>query len=551
MQCEYPDAPPNLTDLSQKVLNLYGTLRELERDFLQRYAQSNEQESDPLLGTKRGRDGLEDDAPGTEGLTEPQPKRIKSEPEWATTLTDAGSWSMYLSDQGGLAVDAVVRTFPEMTLFLRDFSQQIQSDDMDCPFDWEAEDQADDELDEDEYLVRIPVASIHHLLADVQKTEAPRTPSDRNISDKDLKSRVLSRHDAMRAYVNAFYDQIESKNVAIHILELARHIKSYIFEGDGKTSPMYWICLCSVYATAVTFEHQALQGDCVEYAKRLMMEEMQHNDFDEHPMAACIVLLSAWILGANTKILHMATRICCFNLHRDQHVREWQTIAASLLYYDTYASFFTEAHTTYGIGEAENWLESYANQLCDPQTAEPGATSAVLLKTQASCFLRQVLKLFYVRDASMVSSFRKVDVDHVLILVRDIETWEHRLPHWAQWDTHVDNVLCQRERFRLHLLHGITKILLYRPFCSVHNDTQQDEEEPEQTHTRTTFFDMSIATAERLITCIEGTLYTEWTVTATRLVDELFQRVRHTFGCDEDLMEQINALQACLDCNKD
>ncbi|KAI9467937.1 hypothetical protein BDB00DRAFT_880433 [Zychaea mexicana] len=193
--CEYPDAPPNLTDLSQKVLSLYDTLRELEDKFMLQYAVQEQEQTEQLAraGEKRRRRSSSgysnpksppDDLPSIETLTllnpakrsrqhslqrslkeehmqppEYEEQEQEDDPSFIAQKSLPGNWSMSLTSDG-LSLHAVARNMIEFSTFAKDFSHQLRNNDPENKLtkSWEwyeeetiAEDE-DDPLDEDEYL---------------------------------------------------------------------------------------------------------------------------------------------------------------------------------------------------------------------------------------------------------------------------------------------------------------------------------------------------------------------------------------------------------------
>ncbi|KAI8074840.1 hypothetical protein BC940DRAFT_286757 [Gongronella butleri] len=249
----------------------------------------------------------------------------------------------------------------------------------------------------------------------------------------------------------------------------------------------------------------------------------------------------------------------------------------------------------------------------------PSGPHLVQLHAQAMAFLAQVQALFYVHEPSAMvmdkdgihkrlhtpmatndnendndaafmqdtipsfqTKMRKVDVDEVLTLVRDLETWEQQLPIWAAWkdvspsststlsssppaivivdandDTIKKEILennhtahpSKKQRkddkdapssplsplvIQLHVTLNVVKILLFRPFCCTG---------PEQTYTKTTFLDLSLHAASRLAACVQHTnIDPAWRHAAHQLIWDVVDRVKTTFDSDTDIQAQLHAL---------
>ncbi|RCH83571.1 hypothetical protein CU098_003806, partial [Rhizopus stolonifer] len=152
--CEYPDAPPNLSDLSQKVLTLYDSLRELEGEFLVKYMQNMDQVVEPASDTE-----------GEESLL------VALDTHEDITIEEPAGWSMSFGPSG-LCLQAVTRNLYEYRKFIQTLSQQLARDfgpDY-LPKKWDpdaegyGEEFEQEELDEDEYLLTVPISSLMTLL---------------------------------------------------------------------------------------------------------------------------------------------------------------------------------------------------------------------------------------------------------------------------------------------------------------------------------------------------------------------------------------------------
>ncbi|KAI9270535.1 hypothetical protein BDA99DRAFT_602828 [Phascolomyces articulosus] len=674
--CEYPDAPPNLTDLSQKVLSLYDTLRELEDKFMLQYtAQEQEQTEMARTGEKRRRrqssstsssnpKSPPDDMPSIETLSllNPiikRPRRQQQQNEQGeqdqqqqqVATLPPGNWSMSLTSNG-LSLHAVARNMIEFSTFAKDFSHQLRNNDPENKLtkSWEwyeeetVEDEDEDPLDEDEYLVKVPVYSLPSLLGHqgnndnfVHNTNTTATikslndniynENDEDDDDTPYKNRIQPILDDIISYLRQTYDVLSMDEYPIHlyhITTLLQQLQPFIpFDQKLTTSsqlqPIQLICTITGYAASIQLltsykesSHSTeLVEDCINYATMMLIELVfqRQKDMNPLPIVACAALL-AWM--GKSDMAHLATRALCGSDDWDEDNEQWQLLAASLLYYEVYSTTFScvrsKRKTHYEIGEAESWLLQSAKRLIQQQpssSSEESPTpssyyyaSSLGLETELVCLLKQVFALFYDKERNgngsnnNGNSIRKVDVDDVLKIVRNIEEWEHQLPKWTQWTTSKtdtmthdnikdinDNSTCSlsarwsKLKMHIHLIHNIVKILLFRPFsiepfghqrqqqqghCTGHGEgggQEDDSNELLQTHTRTTFLDLSLAAADRATRCINHlqdknrkmeSTDDEWIQAGYHLTQDVIRRVKDAFPCDDELLITVQEIQSRL-----
>lgn len=554
IQCEYPDAPPNLSDLSQKVLGLYDTLRKLEDTFVTQYGSNLRDNNDQEPTGDHNSSRASSEMPSIETLSIHQPaKRLKTTAtSSSTSIIDEGAlpgnWSMTLTSEG-LTLHAVTRNMIEFTSFAKDFSQQLQYNNQTDTKLWEwfddepVDDDDDEPLDEDEYLVTVPVYATASLLRD----SSVSIHLEDTISINDSLYENISPHVSnMITHLRLVYDSLDNGSFSInhtHIATLLLHMRHYIsFDAHAPIPQLPRFCLCTAYAaSAIYLKHAAdtssLVDDCVIYASGLLVDLVLQRQTESDPIVIGAILLTSL---QRPRMIHLAARALCASSDWDHKEEKWQQLAALVLYFEAYSSAFYEWQD---IGEARNWLLQAASRL---STSKVKSFAALGLEAQLMCFLKQVFTLFYCQESDdNTASTRKVDVDDVLNLVRDIEVWEHKLPEWMQWSSaHKD--LDERSlilKMHIHMIHNIVKILLFRPF-SIPTDHDNDEL---QTYTRTTFLDLSMASVDRLTTCLDYSKSdNDWSRAGRRLGRDVVYRVQQTFPCDEELMHKLEEINKQL-----
>ncbi|KAI7849097.1 hypothetical protein BDC45DRAFT_521544 [Circinella umbellata] len=285
-----------------------------------------------------------------------------------------------------------------------------------------------------------------------------------------------------------------------------------------------------------------------------------------------------------SEMAHLATRTMYGSDDWDETNDQWRHLAASLLYHQVYSMAFSSSCNKKShyeiIGEAEIWLLRSAKQLSQQKQTEKTNTSSPLhyfygttlgLETELVCLLKQVFGLFYdMENQNENKKIRKVDVDDVLKLVQNIEEWEHALPKWVQWSTSFNSTETRwlKLKMHIHLIHNIVKILLFRPFSiepfqqegghekmgdGLEDQVQLNGNDLLQTHTRTTFLDLSLAAADRATLCIrhlhDNTNHKmdnnedAWVRAGDCLAKDVIRRVKEAFPCDDELFIIIQGIE--------
>ncbi|KAI9313303.1 hypothetical protein BX666DRAFT_766243 [Dichotomocladium elegans] len=603
--CEYPDAPPNLSDLSQKVLGLYDTLRELENKFILQYALNVQQGEDANCESEAAATAAAipmlrplDDAliPGTSRAqqTEKQKEDSPSASEQCVLLDEKaqpGSWSMSLTSDG-LSLHAVARNIAEFTMFAKDFTQQLRyNNPTGIPvLDWyeddeEGDDEDEDPLDEDEYLVTVPSYPIKPLLGPSvhkEKICINANTTTTNATTEDILHHTLDASiEEMLNYLSPIYDVILSDTYPAHQLHAAMLLKHLhdaspflcqtpLELNDRNTR----FCILTAYAVSSTLLSSPLQArtsrrlpsatDCTNLAIDLLKDIMlQPSPQSSRAIAAGATLLG-WVTQSPELIRLAIQALCCEFYGYDSMDQSWQQLAALVLYVEAMICIFSgisndDERQTYRImsDDVKDWLLRAAGRLC----THPSMISAVLgLEAQLVCFLKQVYMLFYESQPTAIG-VRKIDVDDVLNLVRDIESWEQRLPCFAQWKAAEENDEGDERRtwlrLHIHIIHNCVKILLFRPFSTNmragRDDLDNSDHDALQTHTRTTFLDLSLASTDRLVLCL-GHLKEDadsndnnvWSRAAHCLARDVIDRARLAFPCDEELLKTLEVTEKQL-----
>lgn len=604
-----------MTDLSQKVLTLYDTLRELEGEFLVKYMQTMDEDMNDTISEKDG--DLDQQFPCLESdiatnyqvpsnqisQTENSNKRqklIKQEPEDISTEEPSG-WSMSLTPNG-LSIHAVTRNLSEFNEFAKTLSRQIMRDfgSNYLPKLWDPdaegyfEDSDDEELAEDEYLITVPVFSTSSLLFNV----APNLPDSifikQETPSRDVMRTLLNGADTLVTLIQSHFPHMIKhldmryrwleEDIACtaphHLAILMHQLKMYLPDyaptsHTSSTDSVVQVCILTAYVVSVTLLPPvpklifpplptSLWRDCAEYATMLLVEEvlLRGDQVNPYPVILCGILL-AWIdaeLASNEfkadTMVNISLRVLCASDWKTEEPA-WQILIAALLYLDVYsATFRFRRPQLRGEGSAELWKA--AIQMREPSRWDGSFREAgIVLEARLMSLLSKVVSLFYEVDEEISPlqgeneiNVRKIDVDEVLTLVRDVELWEHELPEWAKWNANLNETEHQSRiglKMHMHMIHNMVKILLFRPFST---DLYQ-QEESEQTFTTTTFLDLSTSSADRLSTCLcrihEYGFTGFWTRAASNLVRDVSKRVLKMFDKDQDIVNQLNIIQKRLE----
>lgn len=591
--------------MSQKVLTLYDTLRELEGEFLVKYINSiddREQINHPEFDTVETDPTLETnvDLPTDHSMLVNDRKRQKlllnQEPEEPISIEEPAGWSMSLTPHG-LSIQAVTRNLCEFNEFAKTLSRQLIRGfgPHYLPKHWDPdaegyfEDTDEEELDEDEYLVTVPVFSTCALLFNTSSNHTTLETTSRDTTTtvrtfpngSDTFTTLIQSHFShMQTHLQARYqwlEQTSDRSMPIglphHLVVLMQQLKMYIPMDalqnvqDHFQDPLVQTSLLTAYVVSVTLLPPvpdilcpplptSIWRECAEYATRLLMDLilMDGDQMAPYPTILCAVLL-AWIdaeLCTNKfkpdTMIHIALRVLC-SCDSQREEPAWQILVAALLYLDVYSATFRFRKPQLR-GQGFTGLWKAAVRLREPsQSCDSFREAGIVLEARLMSLLNKVISLFYQVDEERSPlqkqdefNVRKIDVDEVLTLVRDVELWEQDLPGWAKWHSKEEYVR-QGLKMHMHMIHNLVKILLFRPFSTDMNN--------EQTFTKTTFLDMSIASADRLVTCLchihEYGFTGFWARAAGNLVRDVSERVLKMFDEDKDIVNQLNIIQHRLE----
>ncbi|SAL97705.1 hypothetical protein [Absidia glauca] len=608
-QCEYPDAPPNLTDLSKKVLDLYDSLRDLEGELLYKYLQpssSQRQQTSYTAEQEQDNEALDEkiafalktesstpiasvsaplllpDTPHQGSQSPVVSEKDKPVSPLPHSLTQPGqpppkeiTWSMsYLAN--GVSIQTTTHTISEFVIFINKLTQDFGNTDPSLSACWELDDQGmdpaygdstyddEDELDEDAYLVTVPIFDISYFLQQpsaATKKSPPPPPAHSPILDASTLPALLQY---VYRTLNNNTDTSTTTNSAPsgtasgppppyhHVTLLLDQLKSFLpaqddFIPDSLTDPLTSLYIFTAYLTCTTFYNTTTPAtDYYTYTKALLID-LAFQIPPTYSVSLSILLLT-WIQVKRRQkdepddtclLLDLAWRMIPTTFWPPTTF-EAQLIGTALIYLNAFTLTFhppTTAHLDHDVGSAlrHQLLQSLPVALRN-DTNRP--LICMLLESQLMWFHHQVLGLFYTTTthknndaaaaAAAATPTRKVDVDEVLTLVRDLEQWEQHLPPWAMWPATP----------HLHLTLNMIKILLFRPFCIEFNQSGGVE----QTYTKTTFLDLSLHSADRLATCLTTSPRNCWTWAAHQMIWDVVTRVQTTFDYDPDIKVQLDAL---------
>ncbi|KAJ2959040.1 hypothetical protein NQZ79_g5443 [Umbelopsis isabellina] len=570
-QVQPRNAPPNLTDLSQTVLGLYDTLRHLEGEMLNQYIEERENTVKEEV--------TDDDSSSRDMALIPAGadaeiilSNTSNDDEFSNEKSDS-AWSLSFTHLG-LSLQAAVHNVLELETFLKDISGGIfRGFDVSSNEDTEHDSYSDEELDDSEYLVTIPICTFSELIKDVvHEPEMQSTNSDDDVTSNLSYLNLLVDNKAWKHNLSRIYPP--------HIVLLAESLEQFLSSADPNdmhdlstlnNSTLSFVNLCM---SALLCSTKDEVGDWTRISEQLaanatnMLLENTFHDIDPSewlPIIQSILLLGwyafvrrRWLTRARQLIVFAIRIFLIYQSQRNRPSREWQIAVMSLVYLDVLSSSCLNRLTLLDGDNISDISRHVLIKTSPPNTMDYVAES-LLIEFSSIRLLRQVIRTFYTVDEDDLKpdAVNKVDVDDVLNLVKDVEKWETDLPAWASFKAEEDakdsaaiddpdQRIKSACRLHAHALHEITKVLLFRPFCTDFQryENQNDNIEQDQTLTGTTFLDLSLQSALRIAKC-HKTLHSNDFVLAVAkvLVGDVIVRVRKTFESDEDVLSTIQIIE--------
>ncbi|KAG2182886.1 hypothetical protein INT44_005867 [Umbelopsis vinacea] len=580
-ECVYPDAPPNLTDLSQTVLSLYDTLRHLEGEMLNQYMEERENnvkkeaEDDDNMALISNRNAgpaeiiLSNTGMNNEAMDDEQGFEEKAASSWSLSFTHLG-----------LSLQAAVHNVLELENFLKDISGGIFRG-----FDVASADNSDhdsysddEELDDSEYLVTIPVCRFSNLVSNTLIDQEMDTDfGDEEPRFTNLPFNLFHEHTDWKRRIAQKYPP--------HVVLLVEALESFIVKdtraksdnagSDSTTSEFVYLAAATIiFASNDEGENPAderalAEQYCVSATNILFENTFSDIATNEWLPIIQAILVLGWYEFVSKRCLMRARQLVVFAIRvfliyqsqRNPPSREWQIAVMSLVYLDVLSSACMNRRTLLDGDNVANISRQLLVKTGSPDAPDYFAES-LYMEFQSIRLLRQVIRTFYAIDDNETKTdlVAKVDVDEVLNLVKDVEKWETDLPPWALFESDEElaslddelSTIKARCMLHAHALHNVVKVLLFRPFCT---DFQRYEDQTDgsddtrfdQTHTHTTFLDLSMESALKIARCYRVLSTDDFIlVIGKSLVEDVIVRVQRAFESDEDMMRSIKLLQNTL-----
>jgi hypothetical protein len=557
--------------LSQTVLGLYDTLKHLEGEMLNQYIEERENAVKEEV--------TDDDSSSRDMALIPAGadseiilSNTSNDDEFSDEKSDS-AWSLSFTHLG-LSLQAAVHNVLDLETFLKDISGGIfRGFDVSSNEDTEHDSYSDEELDDSEYLVTIPVCTFSQLIKDVVDEPVLQNTN----ADDDMTSDI--------SYMNLLTDNKDWKHdisqiYPPHIVLLAESLEQFLSVADPNhvhdlsplsNSTLSFVNLCM---SALLCSTKDQVGDWTRISEQLaanatnMLLENTFHDLEPSewlPIIESILLLGwyafvrrRWLTRARQLIVFAIRIFLIYQSQRNRPSREWQIAVMSLVYLDVLSSSSMNRRTLLDGDNISDISRHVLIKTSPPDTMDYIAES-LLIEFNSIRLLRQVIKNFYTVDDDELKpdAVNKVDVDDVLNLVKEVEKWETDLPAWASFETEKiaqdSPVLEEPEhsiksacRLHAHALHETTKILLFRPFCTDFQryENQNDSIEQDQTHTGTTFLDLSLQSALKIAKCYKALHSNDFVLAVAKvLVSDVISRVRKTFESDEDVLSTIQIIE--------
>jgi hypothetical protein len=581
----YPDAPPNLTDLSQTVLSLYDTLRHLEGEMLNQYmeerennikqeAEDEESNNMALIATGDTNDDTAEIILSNTGSNDGS-----MDEDHLFDEKSASSWSLSFTHLG-LSLQAAVHNVLELENFLKDISGGIfRGFDAASTDNSDHDSYSDEELDDSEYLVTIPVCRFSELVGKSLIDQNMDTePGDEEPHVTNLPFNLFHEHNDWRRRISQKYPP--------HVVLLVEALESFLttenqkstrdLASDATTSEFAYLTAATIICAsndegANPEDERALAEQYCISATNIIFENMFSDiEPDEWLPTIQAILVLGWYQFVSKRRLARARQVVVFAIRvfliyqsqGNPPSREWQIAVMSLVYLDVLSSACMSKRT---LLDGDN-VASISRQLLiktGSSNAPDYIAESLFTEFHSIRLLRQVVRTFYAIDENETKTdlVTKVDVDEVLTLVKDVEKWEADLPPWAilvsdeELSTLDDDLGAIKARCKLHAhaLHNMVKILLFRPFCTDFRryENQSDDADSDakfdQTHTHTTFLDLSLESAMKIARCYRALNTDDFIlVSGKALVEDVIVRVHRAFESDEDMMRSLKDLETTI-----
>lgn len=580
----YPDAPPNLTDLSQTVLSLYDTLRHLEGEMLNQYMEERdndvkkETEDDDnmaLISTGNRSDGpaeiiLSNTGTNDETMDDEQPFEEKAASSWSLSFTHLG-----------LSLQAAVHNVLELENFLKDISGGIfRGFDAASADNSDHDSYSDEELDDSEYLVTIPVCRFSDLVSNT-------------LIDQEMDTELVDEEPRFTHLpFNLFHEHTDWKRRIVkkyppHVVLLVEALESFITTkdtneksddtaSDSTTSEFVYLAAATIIFASndegknPADERALAEQYCVSATNILFENTFSDIETNEWLPIIQAILVLGWYEFVSKRCLIRARQLVVFAIRvfliyqsqRNPPSREWQIAVMSLVYLDVLSSACMNRRTLLDGDNVANISRQLLVKTGLPDAPDYFAES-LFMEFQSIRLLRQVTRTFYAIDDNETKRdlVAKVDVDEVLNLVKDVEKWETDLSPWALLDSDEElaslddelSAIKTRCKLHAHALHNVVKVLLFRPFCTDfqryenQNDDADTDTRFDQTHTHTTFLDLSLESALKIARCYRALSTDDFIlVIGKSLVEDVIVRVQRAFESDEDMMRSTKLLETTI-----
>jgi hypothetical protein len=499
--------------------------------------------------------------------------------EQAFEEKSASSWSLSFTHLG-LSLQAAVHNVLELENFLKDISGGIfRGFDATSADNSDHDSYSDEELDDSEYLVTIPVCRFSNLVSNTLIDQEMDTEFvDEEPRFTNLPFNLFHEHTDWKRRIAQKYPP--------HVVLLVEALESFITKDTHETSDnvasdsttsefVYLAAATIIFASNDEGENPAderalAEQYCVSATNILFENTFSDIETNEWLPIIQAILVLGWYEFVSKRCLIRARQLVVFAIRvfliyqsqRNPPSREWQIAVMSLVYLDVLSSACMNRRTLLDGDNVANISRQLLVKTGSPEVPDYFAES-LYMEFQSIRLLRQVIRTFYAIDDNEMKRdlVAKVDVDEVLNLVKDVEKWETDISPWAFFDSDEDlaslddelSTIMARCKLHAHALHNVVKVLLFRPFCTDfqrYEDQNEDNDSDtrfDQTHTHTTFLDLSLESAMKIARCHRVLSTDDFIlVIGKSLVEDVIVRVRRAFESDEDMMRSIKLLETTI-----